>query len=124
MTRAINKMPPSSKFRRYRHTDDPFVFHPDYTDKYNVKCPRMERGTVVWHDKYKEPYLFLFAETDGELKFTDAEGRFYDYLNHYDDGYLTVATEEQAAQFWASLRRNGYTYKNKKIVKLKKTDKI
>lgn len=119
MTRGSRKTPPPSKFRRHWHTDDPFAFHSDYTDKYNAKCPRMERGTVVWHGKYKEPYLFLFAETDGELKFADAEGRFYNYLNHYEDGYLTIATEGQAAQFWASLKRNGYAYKNKKIVKLK-----
>ena len=94
--------------KRIYPTDDPFV---DF-DRSPI-FPRMIGGTVVWHEKYGKPYVFLFQDNQ-ELVFANTEGYDNCWL---DCDHVVAANEQQTAQFWAELKANGYMYKNNKIIK-------
>lgn len=87
-----------------------------YTEKgREIVFLKLTGGTIVWHTKYNEPYIFLFWD-NGVPKFADTDGRFYENLN--DTYRLVAATPEQTASFWNKLKQSGYKYHNNKITKI------
>jgi len=76
----------------------------------------LKRGDIVFHPRYNECYIFLFVD-NGRAKYSDSNGEFYENLNHEYE--ITKATLDQEQNFWEELKKNGYQYKNKKIIKIK-----